>query len=95
MQSADVLILNDNDMIMKKYLLIALIISQLPTFGQPLIKENFINCDTVIKELKSTENIKSLGYKYDYVFILLLDSSNIELIKKTGYQSRASMDASG
>jgi len=71
---------------MKRNLLIIFLIFQIPSFGQPLRWENFINYDTVIKELKTTKDIKSLVYKYDYCSVLLLDSSNLKLVKETGYQ---------
>ncbi|MBN2571560.1 MAG: hypothetical protein JXA68_05485 [Ignavibacteriales bacterium] len=73
---------------MKKYLLfilIALIIFQLPIYGQSLNKSSFVIYEEVINELKSAKNISQLENKYDYVFILLLDSTNIDLIIKTGY----------
>lgn len=73
---------------MKKYLLfiiITLITFHLPIFGQPLNKSNFVIYEEVINELKSAKNISQLENKYDYVFILLLDSTNIDLIIKTGY----------
>jgi hypothetical protein len=71
---------------MKKYLFIVLIISHLSIYGQNSVKEKFINYEDVIKELKSTKNIKNLGNQYDYTALLLLDSTEIELIEKTGYQ---------
>jgi hypothetical protein len=71
---------------MKKYLFIILVISQLSIYGQPLIKEKFVIYEDVIEELKSTKNIESLENQYDYTALLLLDSAEIKLIKKTGYQ---------
>ena len=73
---------------MKKYLLttfITLIAFQFPIYGQSLDKSSFIIYDEVINELKSAKNISGLENKYDYTSILLLDSTNIDLIKKTGY----------
>ncbi|WP_163710724.1 hypothetical protein [Mangrovibacterium lignilyticum] len=71
---------------MTKYLFIILVISQFSVYGQPFIKEKVINYEDVIEELKSTKNIKSLENKYDYTALLLLDSTQIKLIEKTGYQ---------
>jgi len=71
---------------MKKYLFIILVISQLSIYGQPLIKEKFVIYEDVIEELKSTKNIESLENQYDYTALLLLDSAEIKLIEKTGYQ---------
>lgn len=73
---------------MKKYLLtlwITLNAFQLPMYGQALNKSRFVIYEEVIDELKSAKNISKLEDKYDYLFILLLDSTNIDLIKKTGY----------
>ncbi|WP_062129151.1 hypothetical protein [Geofilum rubicundum] len=71
---------------MQKYLLIALIAFQIQINGQTLEKEIFIIYEEVLNELQSTENITGLENKYDFTFILLLDSTNIELIEKTRYQ---------
>jgi hypothetical protein len=46
------------------------------------IKFKFIDYDQVILELKSNKNFKTIEYKYDYIFVLLLDSSEIKLIKR-------------
>jgi len=48
-------------------------------------KECFIAYEEVINELELSKNISGLINKYDYAFILLLDSTKIELIEKTGY----------
>jgi len=71
---------------MKKYIFIILVISQLSIYGQTSGKEKIITFDDAIEELKSTNNIKSLENKYDYTALLLLDSTEIKLIEKTGYQ---------
>ena len=72
---------------MTKYLFIIFVISQFSVYGQPFIKEKVINYENAIEELKSTKNIKSLENKYDYTALLLLDSTEIKLIEKTGYQN--------
>jgi hypothetical protein len=74
--------------IMKKYLSIALfamIVFQTPLSGQTLEKGIFVFYEEVLNELQSTENIAGLENKYDFTFILLLDSTKIELIERTGY----------
>lgn len=71
---------------MKKYLFIILVIFHLSIYGQTSRKEKIITYEDVIEELKSTKNIKSLENQYDYTAILLLDSTEIKLIEKTGYQ---------
>lgn len=71
---------------MKKYLFVILVISQLPIYGQTLEKAKFITYEDVIEKLKSTKNIESLENQYDYTALLLLDSTEIKLIEKTGYQ---------
>lgn len=43
---------------------------------------NFIEYDTAIKELKANNNFESIEFKYDYIFVLLLDSTEIKLLKK-------------
>jgi len=73
---------------MKKFLLFALfamLIFQIPLSGQTLEKGTFILYEEVLNELQSTENITELENKYDFTFILILDSTKIELIEKTGY----------
>lgn len=73
---------------MKKLLLtilITLITYQLTIYGQTSNKTIFVIYEEVINELKSATNISELKDKYDYVLILLLDSTSIDLIKKTGY----------
>lgn len=73
---------------MKKYLLITLITLiafGLPIYGQTWNKMSFVIYEDVINELKLAENISAKENKYDYVCILLLDSTNIDLIIKTGY----------
>lgn len=73
---------------MRKYLLtilIALTAYQFSVYGQDLNKNSFLSYGDVIKELKSSTNISELKNKYDYMFILLLDSTSIDLIEKTGY----------
>jgi len=73
---------------MKKYLLTILITLsayQFSVYGQDLNKNSFVSYGDVIKELKSSTNISELENKYDYMFILLLDSTSIDLIEKTGY----------
>ncbi len=73
---------------MKKHLLIilfALNTWQLTIYGQILNNERFVIYENVISELKSSANISELKDKYDYMYILLLDSTNIDLIKKTRY----------
>lgn len=71
---------------MKKYLLFLLFCAQLSIYGQPYLKEKVITYETVIKKLKETYKIKNLENKFNYTFILLLDSTNIDLIKKIDYQ---------
>ena len=71
---------------MKKYLFIVLIISQLSVYGQTSEKGKIITYEDVIEKLKSTKNIESLENHYDYTALLLLDSAEIKLIEKTGYQ---------
>ncbi len=71
---------------MKKYLFIALIVSQLSVYGQTAEKEKIIIYEDVIKNLKSTKNIESIENQYNYTALLLLDSTEIKLIEKTGYQ---------
>jgi len=44
-------------------------------------KFTFIDYDKVIIELKTNKNFETIKYKYDYTFILLLDSAEIRLIK--------------
>jgi hypothetical protein len=41
----------------------------------------FIDYDKVIIELKTNKNFETIKYKYDFTFILLLDSAEINLIK--------------
>lgn len=43
--------------------------------------EIFIDYYVVINDLKNNPNDKSLRYRYDYTSILLLDSSQMKLIK--------------
>lgn len=69
---------------MKLCLIIALLVFQIPTYGQVLAEESFINYEEVIEDLQSTENIQSLKNKYNYLFVFILDSTKVELIEKTG-----------
>ncbi len=71
---------------MKKYLFIVLIIFQLSVYGQTSEKEKIITYKDVIEKLRSTKNIESLENHYNYTALLLLDSAEIKLIEKTGYQ---------
>ncbi len=65
--------------IMKKALstlLIILTAFQISIYGQTLKKCSFVIYEEVINELKSSKNLIQLKNKYDYMFILLLDSTN-------------------
>lgn len=62
-----------------------LIAFQIPIFGQTLDKRSFITYEEVINELESTDTISALENRYNYTFVLLLDSTRIDLIEKTGY----------
>ncbi len=67
---------------MKINLTIILLTISIILFGQPYKVEKFIDYENVISELKKNPNYDNLKYKYDYTFILLLDSSEIKLIEK-------------
>ncbi|MFB6344138.1 hypothetical protein ACE1ET_20635, partial [Saccharicrinis sp. FJH62] len=71
---------------MNKYILIVFFFIQLTTFGQSTSVEKYIYYENVINDLKSAKDLRNLESRYNYVFVLLLDSSNIELIEETGYQ---------
>lgn len=73
---------------MKKHLLIALfamIVFQIALNGQVLENRIFIHYEEVLDELQSTENISELENKYNFTFLLILDSTKIDLIEETGY----------
>jgi len=72
---------------MKRYLFILLIISQFSVYGQTSEKGKIITYENVIENLKSTKDIESLENQYDYTALLLLDSTEIKLIEKTGYRN--------
>ncbi|WP_075602853.1 hypothetical protein [Saccharicrinis aurantiacus] len=70
---------------MKKSLLIIFIALQIAVYGQTVGEPQFVSHNEVILELESSDNISGLVNKYDFLFILLLDSTKIEIIQKPEY----------
>lgn len=70
---------------MKTYLFFTFIIFQVSSYGESFSERDFITYDEVINELQSADTISNIEYKYDYSLILLLDSSNIDLIETIDY----------
>jgi hypothetical protein len=49
-------------------------------------RQELVSYATVINEILNTESVELLSDKYDYTYILLLDSTHNELVEKIGYQ---------
>ncbi len=55
--------------------------------GQNVDIRTFIEYEDVIDEIKSTKSSSDIEFKYDYEWILLLDSTEISLIEKVDQQA--------
>jgi len=71
---------------MKAPFLIIISFYVLNSYGQLLPKE-FINYEDVITETKSSDNPKELKDKFDYYYVLLLDSTELDLIQNIDPQA--------
>ena len=67
---------------MRKYTILTFFIFWTHMFGQNVSPLLFIDCKSAIQELKNNSNKIQIVEKYDWISILLLDSSEIMTIKK-------------
>lgn len=67
---------------MKKYVILFFFFYGTHLFGQNIKPVLFVDCKSVILELKKNPNKKHIVEEYDWINILLLDSTEINTIKK-------------
>ena len=67
-------------------LVISFALFQTMSCSQSSKKMTFVEYENVMADLQSSDNLGELRYAYDYIAVLLLDSSKIDLILQTGFQ---------
>lgn len=66
--------------------IIGFFLIQTVAYSQSSRKMKFVEYETVVEDLLSSDSLRELQHAYDYTAVLLLDSSKIELVLQTGFQ---------